>query len=529
MLESSGFDYRNRYPQKYLFKIGRKMEVPKETIKIAYNIMLDLYKTFAPLKLTSAAMSLSCLELALRLSSAPSPRTDAEKNIITPTSPSTSPPLQTLIEKVAKVELQPYKCSRAQIMEGMLDLLDLYTHFQKATKVGMNYSIQNYVDIRIVLNQEAERDNRPRHTQWRILRNGFNKGLKTPKTPTTPASPSDARVSNGMQQSGLGAMANGGSATSPPSPKSSGSGRRARHEGTIRFVLDANEAKKEKRCVQSYFQDEWEEVEVEVEEKIMVTPKGPSSDVVRNAPREPRDSRDTRETQRDAPREPRDTREASREPRSTREAPRDAAREPRDEPPRGPRSEAPRDAPREPRRDVERDVPREPRDSRDLREPPRDAPREPAKDALRDSARNGGGSDRGKESPHGSARGSVRGSPRLSGRDLPPRSGGRSPYPPREPARERERDRERERERDSYSSRDRERERERDTYIPRGPRDSRDSRDRAPVRNGIGRDYPVREGRDRDGFRDSRDMRDLRDNYPPRDSRDERDYKRVRR
>ena len=393
MLESSGFDYRNRYPQKYLFKIGRKMEIPKETIKIAYNIMLDLYKTFAPLKLTSAAMSLSCLELALRLSSPPSPRTDAEKNIITPTSPSTSLSPHTLIEKVAAVELQPYKCSRAQIMEGMLDLLDLYTHFQKATKVGMNYSIQNYVDIRIVLNQEAERDNRPRHTQWRILRNGFNKGLKTPKTPTTPASPSDARVSNGVQQSGQGAVANGGSATSPPSPRSSGSGRRARQEGTIRFVLDANEAKKEKRCVQSYVQDEWEEVEVEVEEKIMVTPKGPSSDVIRDAPREPRDSRDTRQTPRDAPRdaprEPRDAREAPREPRSTRDAPRDAPREPRDEPPRGPRSEAPRDAPREPRRDGEhRDMPREPRDSRDVREPPRDAPREPAKDALRESARN---------------------------------------------------------------------------------------------------------------------------------------------
>ena len=68
MLEASGFDFRNRYPQKLLLKLARHYAVAQETVgKTAYNMSLDLYRTFAPLKQTAATMAVSCVELAGRV------------------------------------------------------------------------------------------------------------------------------------------------------------------------------------------------------------------------------------------------------------------------------------------------------------------------------------------------------------------------------------------------------------------------------------------------------------------------------
>lgn len=69
MLEASGFDFRNRHPQKLLVKLAKQHGIKKEDEvgTIAYCISLDLYRTFAPLKQTTAAMAYACLELASRL------------------------------------------------------------------------------------------------------------------------------------------------------------------------------------------------------------------------------------------------------------------------------------------------------------------------------------------------------------------------------------------------------------------------------------------------------------------------------
>ena len=68
MLEASGFDYRNREPQKLLIKICKYFHVDRETVgKTAYNISLDLYRTFAPLKQTTPTMAIACVELSARL------------------------------------------------------------------------------------------------------------------------------------------------------------------------------------------------------------------------------------------------------------------------------------------------------------------------------------------------------------------------------------------------------------------------------------------------------------------------------
>lgn len=69
MLESSGFDFRTRHPQKTLIKLAQLYKLSKDTemTDLSYRISLDLYRTFAPIKQTTATMAFSCLELAGRL------------------------------------------------------------------------------------------------------------------------------------------------------------------------------------------------------------------------------------------------------------------------------------------------------------------------------------------------------------------------------------------------------------------------------------------------------------------------------
>lgn len=68
MLEASGFDFRNRYPQRLVLKVAKFYHVDKDTIgKTAYNMSLDLYRTFAPVKQTTATLALACVELSGRI------------------------------------------------------------------------------------------------------------------------------------------------------------------------------------------------------------------------------------------------------------------------------------------------------------------------------------------------------------------------------------------------------------------------------------------------------------------------------
>ena len=68
MLEASGFDFRNRYPQDLVIKLVKLYQGDKMTLgRTAYNITLDLYRTLAPLKQTTTTMALACVELAGRI------------------------------------------------------------------------------------------------------------------------------------------------------------------------------------------------------------------------------------------------------------------------------------------------------------------------------------------------------------------------------------------------------------------------------------------------------------------------------
>ena len=249
MLEASGFDFRNRYPQKLLLKIARHHLVDQEMVgKTAYNMSLDLYRTFAPLKQTAATMAVSCVELAGRVLD------------------------QNLQELEAQKGYEHFCITRAEVMgesleracflldliyrlETLLDLLDLYTHHRTSTIVGQDHALEKFISIRITLNQEASANKILRHTQTKrkLAVNGVKltngtKDAKSKKIVNFPPSSGDVVMTNAT------ATATNGASLSKPGLK----------DGTVRFMLDPQRAKEEKDTVSEFFNLEEEEYEVEV-------------------------------------------------------------------------------------------------------------------------------------------------------------------------------------------------------------------------------------------------------------------------
>ncbi|KAF2467301.1 cyclin-like protein [Lindgomyces ingoldianus] len=232
MLESAGFDFRNRYPQKLLVKLAKECGLERDQAgKTAFNMSLDLYRTFAPLKQTTSTMAIACVELAARL---------WEMDL-------------TSIVGHKGINLEKWGTSRAEVMETLLDLLDLYTHHRPSTSIGPLYALETFINIRITLNQEAKSANLPRYTG----------------TSSSPKSPL-ANATNGTRPR------NGIAPTSPPTPLTPGTispgqptaptsaiGVRGQ-SGTVRFMLDAARAKNERIEVEKYHKVEVEEYEVEV-------------------------------------------------------------------------------------------------------------------------------------------------------------------------------------------------------------------------------------------------------------------------
>ncbi|KAI9762044.1 MAG: hypothetical protein M4579_000680 [Chaenotheca gracillima] len=224
MLEASGFDFRNRYPQHLLIKLAKAFKVERKTIgKIAYSMSFDVYRTFAPLKQTSSTMAFACLELSARILDLPD-------------------------------SFEPKK-SDYRKWKTILDLLDLYTHHRTVTTIGQQHSLDKFIGVRITLNQEASSKEYPRFTKWpdrKSATNGFSKSHK--------------RKSSEDSQNGVEDK----QPTPPPMGPTSATGARGRvgergRDGTVRFMLDAERAKAEKEVVARYFNVEEEEVEIQVE------------------------------------------------------------------------------------------------------------------------------------------------------------------------------------------------------------------------------------------------------------------------
>ncbi|KAL8712000.1 MAG: hypothetical protein Q9220_003696 [cf. Caloplaca sp. 1 TL-2023] len=224
MLEASGFDFRNRYPQRLVLKFVKLYALDKGTVgKTAYNMCLDLYRTYSPLKQTTSAMALACVELATRVTDVSVPDLEEGKTL--------------------------------------LDLVDLYTHHRASTIVGQDHALEKFISIRITLNQEASTKDIPRFTQSKHKNAPTNgaktNGIKDHKSPKGVTSPRDIvspKDIKSPQSIGLNSV-NGTPVQGKPGLK----------EGTIRFMLDPERARDEKHTVAEFFAVDEEEYEVEVE------------------------------------------------------------------------------------------------------------------------------------------------------------------------------------------------------------------------------------------------------------------------
>ena len=77
VLETIGFDFRSRVPQEMIVKLCKYWCLPKDTVyRTAFDASLDLYRTYAPLKMTSGIMALACIELALKIHNVTLPSLD---------------------------------------------------------------------------------------------------------------------------------------------------------------------------------------------------------------------------------------------------------------------------------------------------------------------------------------------------------------------------------------------------------------------------------------------------------------------
>ncbi|KAK7413486.1 RNA polymerase II C-terminal domain kinase beta subunit [Neonectria punicea] len=227
ILETIGFDFRTRYPQKLLVKVVRNIlgkEDGKEFFNTAYAMCIDMYKTFVPIKRTTFSMVMAIVELTALM---------REEHL----------------DKVQEFAAKRRQYHRGAVMETMLDILDLYSQHYKSTKLGSQFDLNKMIDIKIRLNHDLEKAFEPRY-----LFHCPRCEAEDPQ-PSTPAS-----------------------ATSPVTSATlagDASGRRTARgqDGTMRFVFDPDSARMEQETVKEHFHEEFEEYEVEVEEPIPPPPQ----------------------------------------------------------------------------------------------------------------------------------------------------------------------------------------------------------------------------------------------------------------
>ena len=153
-------------------------------------------------------------------------------------------------------------------LETLLDLLDLYTHHRGSTAVGPRHSANDFIAIRIALNQEAENSHLARHTTT-LAPPTPNGAVVTPSSNPSPLSP---RTTNNKMRPPTSNAKKPASSTyddfiSDPvtDTANGGAAKPGLRDGTVRFMLDPKRAREEKETVRQFFKLEEEEYEVEVE------------------------------------------------------------------------------------------------------------------------------------------------------------------------------------------------------------------------------------------------------------------------
>jgi len=221
MLEASRFDFRTRHPQELVMILCKLLKVDKEVAHKAWNMTLDIHRTWTPLKQTISTMALAAIELAARLC-----KLDVDK----------------LFSSDA-VDWKLLRSPRHLVMETMNDLLELYTGYRGSTVVGKDHNPDEFVTIRLDLNRDpaSRRLNTP-HRQLGMLPDVLfaSNTVASPATPQTPT-----KLSPREMETPVGLIASRGSAT-------------------LRFVLDPKSAIDERVMQASYLKPQMELVEQKV-------------------------------------------------------------------------------------------------------------------------------------------------------------------------------------------------------------------------------------------------------------------------
>ncbi|KHN98435.1 C-type cyclin [Metarhizium album ARSEF 1941] len=227
ILETIGFDFRTRYPQKLLVKVvrrvlGKSSANSRDFFATAYAMCIDMYKTFVPIKRTTFSMVMAVVELTARMR-------------------------DEHLDRVQEFAASRRQYHRDAVMETMLDLLDLYVQHHKSTKIGAQVDLSKFINIKIRLNTDLDSTAKPRHL-YHCHRCEVEQAH--PLSTTTASATDPANASNHW-------------------PVDASIRRTARgQDGTMRFVFDPEAAKNEQETVSHFFKDEYEEYEVEVEEPV---------------------------------------------------------------------------------------------------------------------------------------------------------------------------------------------------------------------------------------------------------------------
>jgi len=229
VLEASTFDFRSRGPHHMLAKIAKTLghgEEVKAVYDLAWIALTDLYRTFAPLKQTSVTLALSMLELAARLLNA-----------------------EDVLLALERYDLTKVDTTRDETMETILDSLDLYIQHTAASMLGTRYSLDDFLRLRLALKKECDSNSIPRNC------------VAPTQAPAAHVLP-ESKVQNGHP--------------TPVSPPQNGTNHnlpapiRLEHRppvsgGTLRFMLNPQLAHDERKQVEDFFIEEWEEYEEEIE------------------------------------------------------------------------------------------------------------------------------------------------------------------------------------------------------------------------------------------------------------------------
>ncbi|KAJ6444985.1 C-type cyclin [Purpureocillium lavendulum] len=283
ILETIGFDFRTRYPQKLLVKVVRRVLGPGSSpdarafFATAYAMCTDMYKTFVPIKRTTFTMVMAVVELTARMRAHAAAAADKQAD------------REAVVNRVrAFAASRPVgQYSRDAVAETMLDLLDLYVQHHKATKIGTMFDLNIFIDIKIRLNGDLDAAAAPRYlyhcTKCEVADANPLVPVSAMASPTAAATTTTTNGNSADPSSGAAkgtsstTTTQNGAAVPPVWPPDAVVRRTARgQDGTMRFVFDPEAARQEQDTSARYFNEEFEEHEVEVEEPLPPPPPPPA-------------------------------------------------------------------------------------------------------------------------------------------------------------------------------------------------------------------------------------------------------------